>query len=94
MANWKKLLGRMLTDTSPTSYTYAEAASILAAIGFTLAPKHGGSHRKWRHRKADGTVVVVGLVDKGSGTLKAYLIRDIIKQLKEHDLVPPSLLDQ
>ena len=81
----------MLSDSSPTSYTYAEAAGILARLDFALAPTCGGSHRKWRRKLADGTVIVVGLVEKGSGTMKSYLIRDMIQQLRIHGLVPGDL---
>ncbi len=42
---------------------------------------------------ADGTVLVVGLVHTGSGTLKPYLIRDMIAQLKAAGLIPDDLLD-
>lgn len=81
----------MLSDSSPTSYTYAEAAGILARLDFVLARSSGSSHRKWRRKLPDGTVVVVGLVEKGSGTMKAYLIRDMVEQLQTHGLVPPDL---
>lgn len=30
-------------------------------------------------------------VEKGAGTLKPYLIRDMVAQLRAHDLVPPGL---
>ena len=81
----------MLSDSSPTSYTYDEAAGVLGRLDFALAGSGGSSHRKWRRKLADGTVVVVGLVDKGSGTMKAYLIRDMVEQLRTHGLVPPDL---
>lgn len=84
----------MLTDSSPTSYTYGEACSVLAHLDFALAPSGGGSHRKWRRRLPDGTVVVIGLIDKGAGTLKAYLIRDMIRQLSSHGLFPPDLAQE
>ena len=84
----------MLTDASPTSYTYAEACSVLLHLDFALAPSGGGSHRKWRRKLPDGTVVVIGLIDKGAGTLKAYLIRDMISQLTKHGLVPPDLAQE
>ena len=70
MAQWKKLLVRMLEDTDPRNYTYDEAAQVLEHLGFALAPVSGTSHRKWRCRKGDGTVVVVGLKQQGYGTLK------------------------
>jgi hypothetical protein len=84
----------MLTDASPTSYTYGEACSILAHLDFALAPSGGGSHRKWRRKLPDGTVVVIGLIDKSAGTLKAYLIRDMVRQLSNHGLVPSDLAQE
>ena len=84
----------MLTDASPTTYTYDQTASVLEHLGFALAPRSGGSHRKWRLRTQDGRVVVSGLVEKGSGTLKPYLIRDMVAQLEAHNLVPDDLLEE
>jgi hypothetical protein len=81
----------MLTDASPTTYTYDQAASILAHLGFELAPHGGGSHRKWRIRTSTGNPVVIGLVDKGSGALKAYLVRDMVQQLQGNGLIPEDL---
>lgn len=81
----------MLTDTVPTTYTYGEVVAILSHLGFELAPHGGGSHRKWRCRAPDGNTVVIGLVDKGSGALKAYLVRDMIRQLRANGLIPADL---
>lgn len=91
MTAWKKLLWRMISDSSPITYTYEQAASILLRLGFELAPTSGGSHRKWRRKLENGAVVVIGLVEKGSGTLKAYLVRDMIQQLRQHQLLPDDL---
>jgi predicted RNA binding protein YcfA (HicA-like mRNA interferase family) len=74
----------MLSDVRPTTYTYADAAAVLNGLGFEVAPHGGGSHRRWRHRSAAGNVVVIGLVDSGSGPLKPYLIRDLVSSLREH----------
>lgn len=52
---------------------------------------YGERHRRWRRRFASGNVVIVGLVEKGNGTLKPYLIRDLIAQLRANDLVPADL---
>jgi hypothetical protein len=91
VARWRKLLAHMLSDASPRSYSYDDAAAVLSALGFELAPHGGGSHRKWRRKLADGnTVVVVGLVQKAT-PLKPYLIREMISQLREHGLVPDDL---
>lgn len=91
MARWQKLLARMLSDATPTTYTYDDAASVLRGLGFELAPLAGGSHRKWRCQDATGRAVIVGLVEKGRGPLKPYLVRDMLKQLRGHGLVPRGL---
>ena len=57
----------------------------------SVAPHGGGSHRRWRHKLPSGNVIIIGLVQKGNGTLKPYLIRDLIGQLRANDLVPPDL---
>lgn len=81
----------MLTDASPTSYTYEEAVLVLKKLDFELAPHGGGSHRKWRRRSADGNIVIIGLVEKGSGALKPYLVRDMVQQLQSNGLIPADL---
>lgn len=81
----------MLFDERPVTYTYADAATVLTALGFEVAPHAGGSHRRWRRKLASGNVVIVGLVEKGNGTRKPYLIRDLITQLRANDLVPADL---
>lgn len=91
MASWRRLLAQMLSDASPTAYTYDQAASVLAHLGFELAPHGGGSHRRWRIRTSTGNTVIIGLVDKGAGSLKAYLIRDMVRQLRANALIPKDL---
>lgn len=81
----------MLRDSNPITYTYADACAVLVASGFEVAPNSGGSHRKWRAKLANGNVVLVGLVEKGHGTLKPYLIRDMVAQLRANGLVPKEL---
>lgn len=81
----------MLNDTSPTGYTYDEAANVLRRLDFTLAASGATSHRKWA-RKIGATTVVIELVQKGHGTMKAYLIRDMVSQLRENNLIPAHLL--
>jgi hypothetical protein len=81
----------MLTDAAPTGYTYDDAAVVLSHLGFQLAPHGGGSHRMWRLRTSSGNLVVIGLVDHGAGTMKAYLIRDMVAALRMHGLIPPEL---
>jgi predicted RNA binding protein YcfA (HicA-like mRNA interferase family) len=88
MARWKKLLGGMVNDASPTTYTYDDAVAVLRQLGFELAPHGGGSHRMWRLRDPAGNTVVIGLVDRGAGPLKAYLIRDMVRQLRANGLIP------
>jgi len=83
MAKWRKLLQRMAEDPSPTGYTYEEAASVLWNLGFELAVHGAGSHRKWRAIGPTGSPVIIGLVEHGSGHLKAYLIRDMISALRK-----------
>ncbi len=80
----------MLGDTRPVSYRYSEAATILNNLGFACVKKKG-SHCKWRRKSPAGETVVVELVDSGGGTLKAYLIRDLVSQLRKNNLVPPGL---
>jgi predicted RNA binding protein YcfA (HicA-like mRNA interferase family) len=91
MAAWKKTLQRMLADRDPRNYTYDEAAGVLQRLGFELAPYRDGSHRRWRYRSRDGIVVIIGLVEKGHGTLKPVYIRDMLKQLRDNQLIPNEL---
>lgn len=81
----------MLSDNKPTGYTYQDAALVLRKLGFDLAPTRSGSHRKWRLKTAVGNAVIIGLVEKGSGELKPYLVREMLKQLKDNDLIPDDL---
>lgn len=87
MPRWRRLLTKMAVDSSPTGYSYAEAANILQQLGFDLAPSGGGSHRKWRRRFDDGRVAIVGLVER-PGPMKAYLIRQMVRTLRDHHLLP------
>ncbi len=84
MARWRRLLEQMASDSDPRNYTYDEAVTVLRGLGFLMAPHGAGSHRAWRGVSATGTVVVIGLVDKGHGTLKPYLVREMILQLRQH----------
>jgi hypothetical protein len=81
----------MLSDANPNTYTYDQATSVLRGLGFQLAPHGSGSHRKWRIRAASGNPVIIGLVEKGAGTLKLYLVRDMLTQLRDNDLIPADL---
>lgn len=91
MARWEKLLAQMLSDSKPITYTYADAVVVLAALGYELAPHGGGSHRKWRRAVGDGNVSYVGLVEKGYGPLKPYLIREMLREIRRVGLIPPDL---
>lgn len=87
MARWEKVLQQMLNDQKPVGYSYGDAASVLLGLGFEPPRrKTGGSHRKWT-RKVQGILVVIGLVESGSGPLRSYLIRDMVKTLTQHGLV-------
>ena len=86
--SWKRTLTRMLSDSKPTSYTYDDAAAILRALGFVVAPYGGTSHRRWRALSPIGNSVIVGLVGKGSGTLKPYLVRELVNQLRANGMIP------
>lgn len=88
---WKRTLERMLSDSNPTSYTYYDAVRVLSALGFVVAPHGGTSHRKWRAVSPAGNGVIIGLVEKGSGTLKPYLVRDLVGQLRAHNMIPTEL---
>lgn len=91
MAAWRRTLQRMLNDTNPVGYRYDEAAAVLRGLGFDLAPSSGGSHRKWWHRTPGGTTARIGLVESGRGTLKPFLVRQMVATLREHNLVPAEL---
>jgi hypothetical protein len=94
MASWRKLLARMVSDPNPRSFTYEEAASVLGNLGFHLAKPGGGSHRKWRRvvEAAEGKrTVIIGLVEKGSGTLRPEYVKDMVRILRENGLLPDGV---
>lgn len=93
VARWKKLLGRMLADTNPVGYSYGDAAGVLQHLNFVVGPVGATSHRKWRGAAADGTVLYVGLVDKGAGHLKPWMIREMLDVLRPSGLIPTDLLE-
>ena len=94
MASWQKLLGKMVADEDPRSYTYEEAAGILLHLGFAPPTKARGSHRRFRIEIDDpGDTtrkrgIVVGLVEKGRGRLKPRYISEMVRTLKENNLLP------
>ncbi len=87
MAKAAKLLAQILGDTDPRNYTYDDVAKVLRFLDFQEAPHGGTSHRRWRRRLPNGNVVLIGLVDKGHGTLKPVYVREMVKQLRENGIV-------
>jgi hypothetical protein len=90
MASWRKLLARMVSDPNPRSFTYQEAATVLGNLGFHLAKSGGSSHRRWRRVvEAEGgpRTVVIGLVEKGSGTLRPEYVKQMVRILRENGLL-------
>jgi hypothetical protein len=88
MSSWRKLLARMAADRKPTGYTYDDAATVLARLGFTLASRSGTSHRKWRREVPGKPTVIIGLVDRGNGPIRPVYIVEMIRILRENDLLP------
>ncbi len=97
MPSWQKLLARMVADSDPRSYTYQQAAGILVHLGFSPPAKTTGSHRRFRLEiddPADETRkrgVIIGLVEKGRGTLKPKYISVMVRTLKENNLLPSDV---
>lgn len=95
MARWQKVLAAMMTDPKPRSYTYQDAAVVLEGLGFTLASRGGGSHRKWRlalPSQARGSrSVIIGLLERGHGPLPPEYIKDMVRILRENGLLPEGL---
>lgn len=96
MGSWRKRLREMAADPDPRSYTYDEAANILSNLGF-LKAKGGGSHRKFRYSMVNPDSpkpvqsVIVGLVEAGSGCLKPAYIVQMVRTLRENNLIPPEV---
>ena len=91
MARWKKPLAKMLSDSNPITDAYSDASHVLEALGFEVSPHGGGSHRRWRRSLPGGNVVIIGLVEKGRGSLKPYLIRDMLAQRRSSGLIPEEM---
>jgi len=81
----------MANDPKPVRYTYDDAASILRALGFALAKTSGTSHRRWRIQAPNGRPVTVALVDCGRGPVKSVYIKEMVRLLKENDLLPSKV---
>lgn len=96
MASWRKHLRRMVADPKARAYTYEQGAVVLEHLGFTNEGGRG-SHRKFRLELDDpGTArgkraVIVGLVQKGSGTLKPVYIEKMIETLRDNGLLPSDI---
>lgn len=88
MSRWRKRLAAMAADPNPCSYTYDEASGILERLGFALASKGTGSHRKWRLAREGQSPVIVGLVDRGSGPMKTVYIVEMMAALRANNLLP------
>ena len=87
MASWRKRLSALMADPGAKGYSYAELATLLENLGFELSsPSSGSSHRKWRLRRAGRPMIVVGLVEKGSGHVKECYVRDMRDTLRGEGL--------
>lgn len=99
MAQWIKLLGAMVADRKPISYTYEDASTVLRQLQFTMAKSGATSHRKWYRELADATApsghrtVTIGLNAKGKGPLKPGYIRAMVRTLRENNLLPDGVSD-
>lgn len=78
----------MAADGKPSQYTYDDAATVLAHLGFTLASGSGTSHRKWRLKAPGKPAVIIGLLDRGHGHMNQVYVKDMIRILRENDLLP------
>lgn len=89
MARWEKLLTRMRDSVRCVGFTYDDAASVLAGLGFSCVETGaGGSHRRWAQLHPSGQRVIIGLVNHGHGDLKPVYIKQMLRLLKEHELMP------
>lgn len=89
MARWRKLLEQMRVSVRCVGFTYQDAVAILTALGFTeVRTNAGGSHRRWYRLRADGTRVIVGLVESGHADIKPVYIKTMLKTLKDEQLLP------
>src|SRR6185312_9879926 len=90
MASWRKLLSQMANDPDPRGYTFEDDAKVLEHSGFVQAPSSGTSHRRFRLVVQSGTekrTVIVGLVDRGHGTLKPVYIKELVQVLRAEGLL-------
>lgn len=86
----------MVADTRPVSYTYSDTRVVLSHLGFTEEKPTGTSHRKWWRLVKDASSssgmrkVVIALKDDGGRPLKPGWIRDMVRGLRENNLLPPG----
>ncbi len=86
MSGWRKRLARLLADSKPVGYSYADVCKLLERLGFKLHPTSGGSsHRKWRLDRAGRPSVWIGLVER-HGALPPGYVREIQRTLKSQGL--------
>lgn len=94
MASWEKRLMALAADPRPNNYRYEEVTGLLGRLGFELAGRPAGSHRRWRLVVADPAVeggkrtITVGLVDNGNGPLKSVYVKEMVRTLRENNLLP------
>ena len=90
-------MASMVADPDPRSYSYEDAAKVLSRLDFALTnPKNAGSHRLWRRVLQDGNSrrsVYVGLVQKGTGTLRPEYVKQMVRILRENGLLPDTIED-
>lgn len=87
MAAWEELLEAMKASAKLTGFTYAEAAKVLTGLGFSLPAGSGGSHRTWRRRLPNGTLVTILLLQKGHGEINPVYLRKMLRILRVHGLI-------
>lgn len=85
MAAWRKLLERMRASQRCEGFTYEDARRVLLAVGYTQVSTGGGSHRRYAKLQSSGVRVIITLVEKGHGTLKAVYIKDMLGALDSDD---------
>lgn len=97
MTQWRKLLRRLVADPRPVSYTYDDLAGVLGRLGFRVATPIDGSHRRFRRDVPDASsprgtrTVTIGLVDYGRGPVKPEYVKQMVRTLRENELLPEGV---